>query len=87
MESQTKHRDDRGLVWNSQRAGVVFGEGGQEHVGKVDEERTNALLRCVIKPNEQNPTLSTGLSISHIRARTENRHTRSSRVAALLLVL
>lgn len=35
---------------NSQRAWVLFGEGGQEDVGKVDEKGADGLLGRVVKP-------------------------------------
>lgn len=35
---------------NSQRAWVLFGESGQEDVGKVDKQSTDGLFGRVIKP-------------------------------------
>lgn len=40
------------LINNSQGARVLFGERGQEDVGKVDEKGTDGLLGCVEKPGK-----------------------------------
>lgn len=41
-----------------QGAGVLFGESGQDDVGKVDEKRTDGLFGRVIKPEEHNKHFS-----------------------------
>lgn len=40
------------LLKNLQRAGVLFGESGQEDIGKVDEESTYGLFGCIKKPGK-----------------------------------
>lgn len=52
-DSQTSsYRDLLVLINNSQGAWVLFGERGQEDVGKVDEKSTDGLLGCVEKPGK-----------------------------------
>lgn len=41
---QTKSHHTMTYLCNSQGAWILFGKGGQEDIGKVDEKRTNGLL-------------------------------------------
>lgn len=47
-------------ILNSQRAGVGFGQSGQEDIGKVDEQSSNSLLRGVIEPGQGNMEQNVG---------------------------
>lgn len=55
---------------DSQRAGVGFGQSGQEDIGKVDEQGSNGLLGGVIKPTVdnkeiQNKRLGSAKGVTH----------------------